>query len=103
MKMIKTEVGQYRKFKSKKPVLCDCMIGVDPNSHSPRLLKCKNEAKFLWFSRHWFLEITKETEPLYFDFPSLACESCLERLKNTKPPSDLNKYRELHKKNANNI
>lgn len=100
--MIVVEGGQYRKFKSKKPKLCDCIVGSDPNAQSPTLLKCKNVAQYLWFSRHWFLEITKEsTEPLYFDIPAIACESCLERLKLKKPPSDLDKYRELHKKNKN--
>lgn len=99
--MIVVEGGQYRKFKSKKPKLCDCVVG----SSQPHLLKkCQNVAQYLWFSRHWFLEITQEsTEPLYFNIPSIACESCLERLKLTKPPSDLDKYRELHKKNKNAV
>jgi hypothetical protein len=102
--MISLEGGQYRKFKSKNPKLCDCTVGVDPNSHQPHLLRCKNTAQYLWFSRHWFLEITKEsTEPIFFNIPAIVCESCLERLKLTKPPSDLDKYRELHKKNKNAV
>lgn len=98
--MIQVENGQYRKFKSKNPKLCDCLVGIDPNSRQPHLLKCKNIAQYLWYSRHWFLEITKEsTEPIFFT-PAKVCESCLERLKLTKKPADLDKYRKLHRENS---
>jgi hypothetical protein len=98
--MIVLECGQYRKFKSKNPQLCECTVEVDYSGQKPCLVKCKNVAQHLWFSRNWFLEITKESnEPIFFNIPAIVCESCLEKLKQTKPPSDLDKYKELHEKN----
>lgn len=88
------EGGKYRKFKSKKPQFCECTTNIDYTSSQPRINKCGNVAEYVWFSRNWFLEIKlKSVKPLYFDFGALACESCLEKLKTTKPPSDLEKFK----------
>lgn len=99
--MIIVESGKYRKIKNKKNELCDCIFNSDDSQS--KLTRCNNVAKYLWFSRNWFFEIIKESvEPLYFNIPAVLCESCFEKIKSSNEIPDLEKYRELHKKNQLN-
>lgn len=56
-----------KKFKNKRGETCDCIIGRDPNSRQPRLIRCKNVATYYWYEGT--------------NIPAIVCDGCLERLK----------------------
>jgi len=87
-----TENGKYRKFSNGQQ--CDCIIGLDQNSESPRLLRCKNPTDFIWFWREWIVEIIRESKtPIYSRIGVRCCQECFNKIKDVGPPSDLEKLR----------
>ena len=88
--------GQYRICKKG---LCECIIGQDTNSRQPHLIKCKEPAKYIWFSRTWFVEVLRESNKPIYGHGALCCEKCFEKLKEQKEPINLEEFKELHRKN----
>lgn len=48
--------------------LCDAVVGQNPNSRSPQLLRCKNKAEFLY------------SDSSKFGFPALLCKDCCDKI-----------------------
>lgn len=97
---MKTIITTNGKYKSCKKGLCECIIGQDPNSRQPHLIKCKKPVAFVWFWRQWFAEIIKgSAEPIYSNIGAPCCQECFDKIKDNGPPEDLEHYREMWKKN----
>lgn len=95
--MITTANGQYRKSKKGR---CECIIGQDPKSHQPHLIKCGKPVSYIWFWRQWFAEIIKESsDPIFSGIGAPCCQECFDKIKDVGPPSDFEHYREVWKKN----
>jgi len=96
--MIATANGMHRK--ARKNAICECIVGQDPNSHQPHLIKCGKPAAFVWFRRMWLTEVIKESdEPMYANVGAACCQECFDKIKVDGPPKDLEKLREKWLKN----
>lgn len=84
--MTTTPNGRYRSLK--KGGLCECVIGLDPNSHQPHLIKCKKPAAYIWFWRQRLVEkIKKITEPIFSNIGARCCEECFDKIINEETTS----------------
>ena len=59
----------YKDRKYKGDRLCEAIVGRDPTSHQPHLIKCKNPAAWVYF---------REGDQL----GALLCQECYTRIKN---------------------
>jgi hypothetical protein len=97
-RMTVIETGKYERVKGIH--YCDCIVGQDPNSHQPHLIRCENVAKWMWYWREYIQEILHESDkPMYNKIGARVCQECFDKIKLEKPRTDLEELREKYKKN----
>jgi hypothetical protein len=60
-------VKEYKNRKYKGDRFCEAIVGIDPNSYQPHLLKCGNQATWVYFAKG-------------DQFGALLCEECFDRI-----------------------